>query len=187
MMHKHAYEALNRTLQDICGNKCPFGDKVVVMGGDFRQVLPVIPNGSPAEILNASLNSSYLWQNFKKFNLNKNMRVESMLANGQDPKLVQEFCEFLLEIGEGRYPTVTDPVDNSTDNIQIPEDIAINTDEHGLIAVVYPNIAKTMDNISDRAILATTNKTCDIYNQIITSICPGKQKLIISKTFFCVL
>jgi hypothetical protein len=134
MMHKHAYEALDRSLKDICGNLGPFGDKVVVLGGDFRQVLPVIPNGSPAEIINASLNSSSVWHRFQKFKLNKNMRVENMLLNGQDPSEVRDFCDFLLEIGEGRYPTLIDPVDNSNDNIQIPEEIAVNTDEQGLIS-----------------------------------------------------
>jgi len=46
MMQKHVYEALNRTLIDITGNNSPFGGIVTVLGGDFRQMLPVVPKGS---------------------------------------------------------------------------------------------------------------------------------------------
>ena len=46
MAKKYAIEAVDRTLQDIMGNKEPFGGKVVVLGGDFRQVLPVVPRAT---------------------------------------------------------------------------------------------------------------------------------------------
>lgn len=40
MMSKHCFESLDRTMSDIIGNKGkkPFSGKVVVFGGDFRQV-----------------------------------------------------------------------------------------------------------------------------------------------------
>ena len=40
MAHRHCHEALERTLRDICGIDMPWGGKIVVMGGDFRQVRP---------------------------------------------------------------------------------------------------------------------------------------------------
>ncbi|XP_070032426.1 uncharacterized protein [Nicotiana tomentosiformis] len=49
MMHRYCFEALDRTLRDILIFKDasnldrPFGEKMVVLGGDFRQILPVIP------------------------------------------------------------------------------------------------------------------------------------------------
>ncbi|KAH0682655.1 hypothetical protein KY290_021244 [Solanum tuberosum] len=52
MMHKHCFEALDKTLRDIIGYKdatkseLPFGGKTIVLGGDFRQILLVIPKGS---------------------------------------------------------------------------------------------------------------------------------------------
>ncbi len=44
MMNKFAFEAVNRTLQDLCDSEEIFGGKVVVLSGDFRQVLnfPII-------------------------------------------------------------------------------------------------------------------------------------------------
>ncbi|XP_076893330.1 uncharacterized protein LOC143545294 [Bidens hawaiensis] len=41
MAKRQAIEAVDRTLQDIIGVRLPFGGKIMVMGGDFRQVLPV--------------------------------------------------------------------------------------------------------------------------------------------------
>ncbi|XP_057433318.1 uncharacterized protein LOC130726103 [Lotus japonicus] len=40
----------------------PFGRKVVVLGGDFRQILPVISKGSRADIVGSTVTSSYLWK-----------------------------------------------------------------------------------------------------------------------------
>ena len=40
MSHRHCHEALERTLRDICIPSLPWGGKIVIMGGDFRQVSP---------------------------------------------------------------------------------------------------------------------------------------------------
>ena len=41
MTHKHVAECIDRTLRDICSCDFPFGGKVMVLGGDFRQILQV--------------------------------------------------------------------------------------------------------------------------------------------------
>jgi hypothetical protein len=43
------------------GCELPFGRKVMVFGGDFRQVLPVVPRGTKAQITYATLFKSYIW------------------------------------------------------------------------------------------------------------------------------
>ena len=51
MMHSHAFEALDRSLRDIMGQvnpiskDMPFGGKIIVFGGGFRQILPVVKKG----------------------------------------------------------------------------------------------------------------------------------------------
>lgn len=77
MMSRHCFESLDRSLSDIIGNKDnkPFGGKVVVFGGDFRQVLPVIHGAGRTEIVLAALNSSYIWKHCKVLKLTKNMRL----------------------------------------------------------------------------------------------------------------
>ncbi|KAD4178348.1 hypothetical protein E3N88_26939 [Mikania micrantha] len=69
MAKRHAIEAVDRTLQYIIGVSLPFGGKIMVMGGDFRQVLPVIKRGTRAQIVESSLRMSPLWSLMKKMRL----------------------------------------------------------------------------------------------------------------------
>ena len=48
MAKRQVVEAFDRTMQDITWVKFPFGGKIMVMGGDFRQVLPVVKRGTQA-------------------------------------------------------------------------------------------------------------------------------------------
>jgi len=72
MAHKHVFEVVNRTLQHVMGAVDPalkdmlFGGKVVVMGGDFRQILSMVPQGRRGQIVDASLKRSVvLWHRVK--------------------------------------------------------------------------------------------------------------------------
>ena len=49
MAHKKSLEALDRTLQDLRANANPFGRALILLAGDFRQTLPVIPKSTPAD------------------------------------------------------------------------------------------------------------------------------------------
>jgi hypothetical protein len=89
MAHKHVFEAVNHTLQHVMGVVDPtlkdmfFGGKVVVMGGDFRQLLLVVPRGMRGQIVDASLKrSAILWHSVKVHHLHENMRVQRLLAQG---------------------------------------------------------------------------------------------------------
>ena len=55
--------------------KKPFGGMTVVLGGDFRQILPVVPKGRREHIVNASIKRSYLWNHFEVYNLAKIMEL----------------------------------------------------------------------------------------------------------------
>ncbi|XP_076927145.1 uncharacterized protein LOC143590563 [Bidens hawaiensis] len=89
MIHKHAFEGLDRTLKDVMKgdlantSESLFGGKVVVLGGDFRQILPVVQNGTRNECVNATISSSYIWSKFKVLKRTKNMRltVGSQMTN----------------------------------------------------------------------------------------------------------
>jgi ATP-dependent DNA helicase PIF1 len=62
MLNKIVYEAVDRTFKDLLDNDKPFGGKVVVLGGDFRQILPVIVRGTREQIVNVCLSKSILWK-----------------------------------------------------------------------------------------------------------------------------
>ena len=48
MAKRFAIEMVDRNLRDIMDSTENFGGKVIVFGGDFRQVLPVVPHGTRA-------------------------------------------------------------------------------------------------------------------------------------------
>ena len=66
MARRQTIETVDKSFRDIMDIYKPFGGKVMVFGGDFRQVLPVVPKSTRAKIVNASLVKSYLWPLMEK-------------------------------------------------------------------------------------------------------------------------
>ncbi|XP_070157972.1 ATP-dependent DNA helicase PIF1-like [Polyergus mexicanus] len=50
MAPRYALEIMDRTLRDIMNNDFPFGGKIVLLGGDFRQLLPIKMHATRSEI-----------------------------------------------------------------------------------------------------------------------------------------
>ncbi|XP_020963893.1 uncharacterized protein LOC110265302 [Arachis ipaensis] len=69
MANKKTMESLDHTLGDILENNNPFRGKVMVMGGDFCQVLPVVPKGNKSQMISASIVKSHLWASTKILHL----------------------------------------------------------------------------------------------------------------------
>ncbi|XP_026436770.1 uncharacterized protein LOC113334784 isoform X2 [Papaver somniferum] len=112
MANRYAFEALDRTLRDITKVELPFGGKIMVLGGDFRQVLPVIEHGTRAQALSACLTNAKFWKDVKVIHLKENMRS----------RLDPDFLEFLLLIGDGVEPCVME------DMVKLPDDIVLEWD-----------------------------------------------------------
>ncbi|XP_065642532.1 ATP-dependent DNA helicase pif1-like [Hydra vulgaris] len=55
MIPKYALNAIDRLLKEFCNNNFLFGGKVILFGGDFRQILPVVKTGQPAEIVESCI------------------------------------------------------------------------------------------------------------------------------------
>ncbi|KAL5648095.1 hypothetical protein ACJX0J_042450, partial [Zea mays] len=107
MTKRQAIEALDNSMHDIMGRPgLPFGGRTVVFEGDFRQVLPVVRKGLRAQIVAASLWSSYLWESMCHLKLVQNMRAQS------DPW----FAEYLLRVGGG-----TEEANNDGD-VRLPDE-----------------------------------------------------------------
>ena len=70
-------ETLDRSLRDITGYDLPFGGKVMVFGGDFRQVLHVVLRGTRAQICDDTLLQSYIWDDIKIIRLKQIMRAQN--------------------------------------------------------------------------------------------------------------
>ena len=51
--HKGGLEALNKRLKEIRPSDKLFGGVTMLLSGDMRQILPVVPRGTPADELDA--------------------------------------------------------------------------------------------------------------------------------------
>jgi hypothetical protein len=181
MMHMHVFEAANRSLQDIMAvinpafKFLPFGGLVVVFGGDFRQILPVVPRGTRGDVVAATLNHSSIWQHVRVFKLHTNMRVQRLLAQGgahaqADATRQQTFDDYLQRVGEGAenvYPSVGE------DSILIPHDMCCNgpavvdliKEVYGALSIVEYDARSAY--IIERVILTPLNEDVDSLNKLI--------------------
>jgi len=147
MMHKEAIQAVDRALRDIMGVlDVPFGGKVVVMGGDFRQVLPVIVRGSRADIVGASLKrSTQIWPETFKLQLHLNMRAMVLQAQNVPYQHLIDFSEWLMRVGEGDRNLIVAAA--GEDCIRIPEDMACPTENvDDLITEMYGDLNNLAPN-----------------------------------------
>lgn len=94
--HRHAIEAVDRSLRDIRNCERPFGGIPTILGGDFMQTLPVVPNGSRAEMTDASVQRSCIWDHVTILHLTENMRLQSSNDAG-----VHQFAKWLADVGNG--------------------------------------------------------------------------------------
>ncbi|KAG7956985.1 hypothetical protein I3843_11G152200 [Carya illinoinensis] len=98
MSRKEAIEALDRMLKDVNDSELSFGGKVIIFGGDFHQILPVVLKGTRQQQIDVSLVSSYLWPTLTKIRLTENMRA----------RLDPDFSNYILELGNEMPPITID-------------------------------------------------------------------------------
>ena len=186
MLHKFHLEAMDRTLMDIMDLEKPFGGKIVVLSGDFRQTLPVIPGASSATVIDSAINRSYLWKHFNVLKLDENMRVKAC-----NDSSLKAFDEWTLAVGDGLVVSV-----DEADSIEIPDEMCMDiipksvqdpnsekTAMKRLAEHVYPSIganSKISGWMDGRAILAPTNKQVDEINNMITDSFPGHPYILTS-------
>ncbi|XP_057443789.1 uncharacterized protein LOC130735938 [Lotus japonicus] len=182
MLNKHCFEALDRSLNDIMktqsthGYDIPFGGKVVVLGDDFRQILPVISKGSRSEIVGSAINSSYLWKHCKVMKLTVNMRLQNAISTSSAAEK-KEFADWLLQVGDGTVKTI----DEEETLIEIPPDLLIEQCKEPLLELVnfaYPKLAHNLQKSSffqERAILAPTLESLEEINNFMLAMIPGDE------------
>lgn len=100
MVQRYCIEAFDRSLRDIMHSNRVFGGKCIIMGGDFRQILPVIRRGSRATIIDSCINLSNLWAECTVFHLTMNMRLTTTRTN-VDKEKIRMFSRWLLSISDG--------------------------------------------------------------------------------------
>ncbi|GJW70431.1 DNA helicase [Tanacetum coccineum] len=92
MNDRHCFKDLDHCLRDILDNLHTFfGGKSIILGGDFRQTLPVKKKASKPEIIDALITASYLWTGFKVYTLHQNMRLSQPEITKYEKQHVQRF------------------------------------------------------------------------------------------------
>lgn len=172
MSHRFALEAINRTMQDLMDCSSVFGGKTLLLSGDFRQILPVIPRGSISQIVDSCISKSELWRHFTVLKLTRNMRLQYTFPQFDFPK-------FLIQIGDGKHLThkLLEP-----EYFKMPHEFIIPTtkdsekNRRSLIDFVYGDIKSqynTNKYFSDRVILAPLCAIVNSLNSLIMKELPG--------------
>ncbi|XP_045035977.1 ATP-dependent DNA helicase PIF1-like [Daphnia magna] len=170
MKTNHALDAINHLFQTVMKNRVdPYGGKVLFLGGDFRQCLPVVRHGNRVKIIEATITNNATWPLFRQLRLVQNMRT----ADGS-----QDFADWLIQLGNGslaQTPRLNDP-----DLIEIPQDLLnIRTN---LIEHVFGDPSDLLnegvrEQVCNRAILCPKNEDCLRINNKIIGEMPGALKV----------
>uniref|UniRef100_K3ZLQ2 ATP-dependent DNA helicase n=1 Tax=Setaria italica TaxID=4555 RepID=K3ZLQ2_SETIT len=160
MTHRHCFESLDRNMRDILG----FWWENLLLGGDFRQVLPVVEAGSRLDTIDASITNSYIWKHVK----------------------VKEFNDWVLSIGDGTAKGGAHSDDGDSEFVEIPHDILIprlDSAIDDIIRSTYPSLETSYSDptyLRERAIITPKNGTIDEINSRVLSLIPGHEKVYLS-------
>ncbi|KAL4626567.1 hypothetical protein ACB092_05G106000 [Castanea dentata] len=173
MAHRNCFEAVDlRHLLE---------EKLIVLGGDFRQILPIISKGRREQIVEASINKSSLWNSCKVFILTINMRLTQNLGDIE----AREFAEWILKIGDGE-------LSNSEDEtlIEIPHDLLIQPSHpfNDIVKAAYPDFDTKFNNskyLEERAILAPTNEEVEDINGYMIDLINADEETYLSADSLC--
>ncbi|GJV77617.1 ATP-dependent DNA helicase PIF1-like protein [Tanacetum coccineum] len=152
MTQRYAFEALDTTLRDILGFKDSekrhqiFGGMTVLLGGDFRQILPVIPQAKRPEVVQSCINKSELWRYCKVFTLTPKMK------EGEDePTWIDIPEKFLIKTWECPIRKIVEET--------YPDFNARHTND---------------EYLKERAILTPRNDDADAINEFMFKQLPGE-------------
>ena len=165
MISSPGLQAIERSMRDVFSSNVLFGGRVIVLGGDFRQTLPIPPPQIAHRLLGYTILNCPFWSQFRRFRLTNNMRV----LPGQE-----RFAQFLMDVGNDTLPRSNKQP--YPDCVELPS--AICTDED-LINKIYP-VNLTKEEYRNRIILCPTNKTALAINEQLMGRINGVQRTYLS-------
>ncbi|XP_043474034.1 uncharacterized protein LOC122506104 [Leptopilina heterotoma] len=161
MAPKYALQAMESMLRDITKCNKPFGGKVILLSGDFRQTLPIVPHGSRTHIVEVCVKNSILWNYFETRCLHVNVRLDNKQI---------EFAKWLLNVGDGKAESIIEKENNI---LEIPQELISNGN---LIDEIYGSSIKSNDvSVYSSCILSLTNSEVLNMNERILEKLEGKE------------
>jgi hypothetical protein len=192
MTSRTAFEALDRTLQDLLSTgapqnkEIPFGGRTVILEGDLRQILPIVEGGSRAEIVNAAIVNSPLWSSITILHFKQNMRLFALNISEQERNEIRDFSQWLLDIGDGNIEAFAKEDEEELSWIRIPTEY-LPLPEQDKISCIVDEIYNDLqmnyahaEYLRDQAILTPTNDIVDTINTHIVSLIPDVSKQYLS-------
>ncbi|KAM0909951.1 hypothetical protein ACQ4PT_014477 [Festuca glaucescens] len=179
---------LDRSLRDVLSEEdaslalVPFGGKVVVLGGDLRQILPVVEGGVRSQTVNAAITSSFLWSFAKNLELKENMRLKAPSLDAQSQCELSDFGDWILDVGNGTVPASCRLDESEPTWIELPLDVLIMSGANKIQAIIdavytdFTSMYKDTAYLCARAILSPTNDVCNEINDVMLSMVPGEQR-----------
>ncbi|XP_024965776.1 uncharacterized protein LOC112505973 [Cynara cardunculus var. scolymus] len=148
--------------------------------------LLVIPRGNRADIVNAALNSSYLWPLFKVYKLNENKHLQCNTLSPTDIINLKVFDSWMLQIESGTsYDDVTNELLKFPAGI-FPETIGNSVES--VVEMIYPSLLENCNSISyitERAILTPKNDMVQELTTFIMDMLPEEGKTYLSSDTVC--
>nr|XP_023023635.1 uncharacterized protein LOC111511847 [Leptinotarsa decemlineata] len=149
------------------------GGVTVLLAGDFRQTLPVVPKVTRADEVKSFIEKSNLWPQVDILKLSKNMRAHL----GGDES-AGRFSDLLLKI-------CNDDFLSFDEIITIPEELwTVVTTVQELLSKVYPDIIhihdKPIEWLCEPAILTPKNNQAAAINDILLMSLEGEEKVYTS-------
>ena len=163
-----------------------FGGKIVVFGGDFRQIPPVVKRGCREDTVASCLKRSPIWQQIESIKLTVNMRL---LCNSCQSDIDEQakFADWLLSVGDGTITGTSSDYGIHT-NIILPPQVLLGPHAkiQDLIVKIYSELPTkkfklllTIQKVflyqlfGGRMIMCSKNDEVHQINTLITESIPG--------------
>ncbi|XP_038720029.1 uncharacterized protein LOC120012664 [Tripterygium wilfordii] len=198
MVHRYCFEALDRTMRDIlCDNdgrdsERLFGGKTILLGGDFRQILPVVAKGTRSDTVNACISRSYLWKHCDIHLLTINMRLSLTGLDPSTQQLMKDFSSWILGIGNGTIECSSSKASRDDEMwINLPQHLLLESLDnhiHCISDAIYGDLQIKYSDIQylkERAIVTPTNDTVDAINEHLLLRVPTKEIVYYSFDSIC--
>lgn len=152
--HKGMLTEVDQLLQRLMNNSHPFGGKIMLLAGDFRETLPISKGASEQEtVFNTILYAKSVWSYVKQLELTQNMRFK---RDGD--------FEWVRDVGSGAIQCVDMPINCHVET------------ESQLIDWVFGCPVKPLDPhaAQSKIILTMTNANTKSFNRACLERMPGR-------------
>ncbi|EGT52382.1 hypothetical protein CAEBREN_18254 [Caenorhabditis brenneri] len=152
MSDRRIIYSVDTLFKQLKNNTLSFGGVQIIMGGDWRQTLPIVDGVKGFGVTNFVIKNTELWKSIEKFKLTQNKRAQ------EDP----QYAKRILAIGDG-----ANYIDEKRKMVFIPNKNIERRSDRALADWVFPNVNLMNNMTKNSALLTVDNKTALRLNEVI--------------------